>query len=842
MVRKYLSTRERIILYLSQYRDNFSHYNAPFDITQEGIAKGIGIGRNNLPRELTTLLADNIIISKKVRVRGLKNRRNVYVLTPAGIQRAKELIDRISELQVRVITSSGEEKILIRDISKKFGISIVQAANNLTKDMTLDLLSLFRNKTKKVHFIEEDYIIKSFYGREKELEGLKEWYAGSKSILLLTGLSGFGKTTLMLKFVREQLKNEDVFFININESDDPISVLNKLSAFLSSVGYPKLEKYLRTRGKRIEDGLEWNNVFSLIRESLRYGVYIFDNVESINPMLGKFFRHFLKVLDYSNKFKIVLIGNTSSDVVPLDIMANAKEMHIEELSEEAAYRMLIDMGVDDAQAYKILSKYGGNPMLLVLAKSHTPQMLRKFIFDGILGDLSEKETKAVKFLSVFRRPVRISALLLNNIDYSVIYSLINKNIFVEFEFEVITLHKMIRNFMYERLTKMEKSEYHKAAAEYLVEEGDVLEAIYHFVNGEMLLRAVVLLSDYYERYIFERPGVVRSIAMDILNNYSDEIDAREGLLYFIVGETYYHSGEWSKATEYYKKAETLAGNDPDTWAKSKLRLGELLTKIGDYQAAKSALDMVYASRDKIIDRKLLPELYYVLGMSCFFMGEYDSAEEHLTEALKFSQQYADYRVMGYSSIGLGILHRKQGDYNMAIELFNRAKEYFEVVNHKVGITKALINLGITYYDMYDSTAESYLLSAKNMLKSVSDKYISAFVAKTLGIMYVSQEQWKLGEQNLKDAERLFKELNVKEPLAGVYAGLGAIYSHYSKPIDAMNYFDMAIDIAYQNGAYSQARTTAEYAVSSLKKYKSINLDKYEEILKNKDAFVSVVEK
>lgn len=87
---------EQIIMHLSKY--NIQEYEfgilAPYEITQDGIARALGIGRNNVPRILKKLVEKGYVEEKKAHVEGAKHIRKVYVLTPKGFLHLKDLREK----------------------------------------------------------------------------------------------------------------------------------------------------------------------------------------------------------------------------------------------------------------------------------------------------------------------------------------------------------------------------------------------------------------------------------------------------------------------------------------------------------------------------------------------------------------------------------------------------------------------------------------------------------------------------------------------------------------------------------------------------------------------------
>lgn len=93
---------ELIIIHLSKYSIQEYEFGflAPFEITQDGIAKALDIGRNNVPRLLKKLVESGYVEEKKAHVMGAKHIRKVYTLTPKGILLLNDLIKKY-ELEKR---------------------------------------------------------------------------------------------------------------------------------------------------------------------------------------------------------------------------------------------------------------------------------------------------------------------------------------------------------------------------------------------------------------------------------------------------------------------------------------------------------------------------------------------------------------------------------------------------------------------------------------------------------------------------------------------------------------------------------------------------------------------
>jgi len=79
-----VTSKDRIILYLSDFTQVADRYELPSELTQESIANRTGIKRKHLPQYLKDLISENLVILRKAHITGMKQRMNGYYLSPRG--------------------------------------------------------------------------------------------------------------------------------------------------------------------------------------------------------------------------------------------------------------------------------------------------------------------------------------------------------------------------------------------------------------------------------------------------------------------------------------------------------------------------------------------------------------------------------------------------------------------------------------------------------------------------------------------------------------------------------------------------------------------------------------
>jgi hypothetical protein len=84
-----LTVGERIVLHLAQYSKYLDSYDAPLDVSQDGIAAALRISRAHAAIELKKLKDGGEVIEKLVHIKKGKTKRKVYFLTSPGEERAR---------------------------------------------------------------------------------------------------------------------------------------------------------------------------------------------------------------------------------------------------------------------------------------------------------------------------------------------------------------------------------------------------------------------------------------------------------------------------------------------------------------------------------------------------------------------------------------------------------------------------------------------------------------------------------------------------------------------------------------------------------------------------------
>lgn len=154
-------------------------------MTQAGISDGAQVLRSHVPRTLRTLLEESLVETREARLLGSARKTTVYALTPAGVRRAREILDAIDVRRVQV---EGRETTL-GEARRILGLSPLEAIASLDEEGRLR----GHAPPTETHTLLQ---------RDEDFAFLRRWRAGPARIAVVFGARGMGKTALGRAFAR----------------------------------------------------------------------------------------------------------------------------------------------------------------------------------------------------------------------------------------------------------------------------------------------------------------------------------------------------------------------------------------------------------------------------------------------------------------------------------------------------------------------------------------------------------------------------------------------------------------------------------------------------------------
>jgi hypothetical protein len=136
-----LSTEDRILLYLADFRNLEDRYVLPQAVTQKAIAFTAGIQRKHLSRYLDEMVRDGLLVETKAHIEGEKQRMLAYYLAPRGWERAMAIKGRLSTLRIPVVVAGTTKDMSLEEIDRATSVHLT-FSDIVREAMTVDRLDL----------------------------------------------------------------------------------------------------------------------------------------------------------------------------------------------------------------------------------------------------------------------------------------------------------------------------------------------------------------------------------------------------------------------------------------------------------------------------------------------------------------------------------------------------------------------------------------------------------------------------------------------------------------------------------------------------------------------------
>ncbi len=177
-----LTSAERVLVHLHA---SWNARETGRESTQAGIADGAQILRSHVPRALKALMQEGLVESREARIRGHTRRTIAYALTPAGVARAREILDEID----RALADVDGKRTTLGEARRILGLTPLEAVAALDEHGKLGGAAPPMEK-------------RALLQREEDLAFLKRWRAGAAPVAVVYGSRGMGKTALAREFTR----------------------------------------------------------------------------------------------------------------------------------------------------------------------------------------------------------------------------------------------------------------------------------------------------------------------------------------------------------------------------------------------------------------------------------------------------------------------------------------------------------------------------------------------------------------------------------------------------------------------------------------------------------------
>ena len=153
-----LTSKERILLYLSDFSHMEDRYELPGEVVQESIAFATGVQRKHLSQYLDDLMGEGLVTERKAHIKGMKQRMNGYYLTTSGYSKSGAIRDQITSVVVPILVNGNvlDKKVCEIDDMAPARVTFCDIVREAIQHGKLDIEGLNRVDARKRELVEAE--------------------------------------------------------------------------------------------------------------------------------------------------------------------------------------------------------------------------------------------------------------------------------------------------------------------------------------------------------------------------------------------------------------------------------------------------------------------------------------------------------------------------------------------------------------------------------------------------------------------------------------------------------------------------------------------------------------
>ena len=807
-----LNGNDRILLYLLGHpfklQDLEKYGETPNFLTQKEIANAAFIERHHITYNLKKLETQRLIESILARVRGKKRKQMAYYLTNTGLNRSKEIKEKLRTMDITLLEPDRKNVKLkfinVTKYLKENGISQINSDLELTKLINhkgiLDVQVFSRINKRYVDFTETAFKPLYFYGRDKELIQLRSWIdeKGLYRFVIIQGIAGIGKTTLTSKLIEGYRSSKHLFWHNLNRWDTVRSVLLHLTEFLSAVLKKDFNLFID-----FNKPLDIDGILILLKEKLNNlnAILIFDDFHKVKGELQEFFASLIVTLKNTENVKFIILtrhDNPFYDQQNVLIDKTVAELEIGGLDFRSSVKILRRKYLQEIKFKKIYDITSGHPLLLEIIESD--RKVWHYIYEEIFSKLSESEQKIMEYLSIYREPIEFDAFFLDDtIMPGSIEDLVKKLIIKESSDGLYDTHEFVKEFFYKRLTPQTRCRCHELCAVYYLQRKEpinLVEAIFHYIKSQQFKIALAITFEKAEKIISS--GFSDKFYM-VLEELPEEQVALPQWINIILlkGQLCFVNGEWDKALRYYHRAVEVGseiGQD-DIKAKATCEIGHILEEQDKYDDALKYFQKSLELSKQVDDIGLQGEATRGIGGIYWRKSDYGAAEKFYKQSIMILRKSSDSKLIGAIHTDLGNINFLRDNNHQAIKNLKKSLRYLRKTNDGFEIARAYNILGTisTSTGNYKEAIE-YHRKQIEIAETIGDLRNLGYGLSNSAYCYAKINKIEKAEDQVKDAKEIIRIINNEKIRSSIFLTTGLINKHYENWEKAIYYFNKSITI------------------------------------------------
>ena len=214
-----------------------------------------------------------------------------------------------------------------------------------------------------------------------------------------------------------------------------------------------------------------------------------------------------------------------------------------------------------------------------------------------------------------------------------------------------------------------------------------------------------------------------------------------------------------------------------------------------FEFYRCALDVVESLEESQSHKKKKLDVIMAMGDNCYLRGEWDEALDYYNRAIELSEEVGDERVKAEALRNIGMIYKNRNEWDNAVSYLTRGMEISEKITDYHITADIYYNLG----SVADETGElvearKYFGKCMDLAVNIGDSPEIAEAYMGIGRVHARKSEYDESIEAIKKAvDILEKALDLGE-LSKAYANLGATYNEVNVN-EAIKYHMKSIEIA-----------------------------------------------
>ncbi len=197
-----------------------------------------------------------------------------------------------------------------------------------------------------------------------------------------------------------------------------------------------------------------------------------------------------------------------------------------------------------------------------------------------------------------------------------------------------------------------------------------------------------------------------------------------------------------------------------------------------------------------------------LGTAYFKLGEYQKAIEYFEKDLEISTAIGDRSGIATTTRNLGNVYLNLGEYQKAIEYFEKGLEMSTAIGDRSGIARNTGNLGTAYRRLGEyQKAIEYLEKGLEICTAIGDRSGIATNTGNLGIAYLDLGEYQKAIEYIEKGLEISTAIGDRSGIARNTGNLGNAYKRLGEYQKAIEYIEKGLEISTAIGDRSGIATS-----------------------------------